>query len=443
MPDVIHAAPATEAGQKARDAVIAMLAPKGGAGWAVVNTANAVGALVASAYTLVVLAFSAIFGAAATLAVLFLEGIEQVKQSNQDKLNEVSAAALSDILGIEISAGDIPKQGSGGGSTALFVALGGKVLRGITSALGGGQDTQAGPGEKGAEAFMGLGLNFAVMSAIIGLTGELASLGFIEGFEDLGQDVMRSLGMGRLMRQALHPLINSTITLPYTYETNAKYKPHVLSVGEYITMLQAGRISPDAFNEAIARHGFPDNLRDELLIQHRHKLSAQQVDTLVRWGRITRDAGVAMLVAHGMDSDTANYELDLLDLARGDAQENAYAAELLKLTQERFIDPTTFSTLLQRLHFSPSQLQGWLNRVGVYLDTQSKRLTLGELLYLAEHHLVTLDQIDAWAKAEGYNEEGAAMLDLWITQKELDWDAIQAAKAARKKKPPPPPAPTQ
>jgi hypothetical protein len=75
----------------------------------------------------------------------------------------------------------------------------------------GGSDEVA--GARGAEAFTGMLVNFGTATALLGLTGELASLGLMKDFRLIGEQVSSGLGFSRLHRRVFGPLLKTTATL--------------------------------------------------------------------------------------------------------------------------------------------------------------------------------------------------------------------------------------
>lgn len=422
---------ASDAFKQTRAAVVTLLDGKVTFGFETTAIANTLAGIVFIIVFIPTIVFAALFGTGAFLASLFLQGIDDARKGTQDQLNTLTAAALSDVMGVEIKPGDLGAQGGGAGNAQLFTAIGSKIIGAITQELGGGTTATAGPGEQAAQAFMGRGVNFAMMSSVIAIVSEMASLGFIKEFAEIGEELQHSIGFGRLMRLVLQPIIHALVTLPYTREVNAKYHPVHLSAAEYLTAGRAGRMAQADVDQALSEAGYPPALAAELAAQHAHRLKVHEVDALIRWGKVAQDAGVAILVASGIDAATAQQMLDGLHLAEADREERAYAAEVVKLAQERMIDQDTFATLLGKLHLSDEEKQGIANRVGVYLESHHKPLTLPELIYLQEHNLITGDEITAWAEQQGYSPNDQAALDLYVTQKELDYQAAQAAKAAK------------
>lgn len=434
---------AAEAAQKVREAIKGWVDQFGNPLWGRDTIANAVGAVVLFLGTVPTVLFGSIFGVAADIVAAFLDGITEVRNTNTDRLNNTLASALTEVLGITISASDLPSGTGGTNNLEVFRAIGTKVLGSITKELGGNPSDTPGPGELGAAGFMGFGLNFSVNAGLLGLISELASFGFIKGLEELAQEIQHTLGFGRLMRLAVQPVMHTLVTVPYTRELNARYTPTQLTARELLAAFNSGRMQEDEMRRQMAQHGYSSAYIDELILQLSPRLTLGEVDALVRWGDLPEERGIEVLAQDGVPAPLVRLRLDALHRLALDRQEHTYASEVLKLAQERFLPAEAFTTLLSRLHMTDDEKQVFANRLGVYLDSQTKRLTLKELLYLAEHNLITQADIDKWAADQGYNQDAAAMLDLWVLQQELDYDALQKAKAARaaRKKPPAPPTP--
>lgn len=439
----------TDAGQKVIDGLRSFFGGRDGVGLGLRTLTNAIGGMVAAMTALVMGAVGALFRIASEAVAVFLAGVASVRSDNQDALSLVIASALSEMLGVDISASDLPTAGDTAGRIQLFRAIGRKVLDGLTQEFGQATGGTPGPGESAAEGFLGVGLNLATSSSVLAVVAEMASVGLFKEFAQFGEEISRAIGLTRLMRQALHPLINAAITLPYTREMNARYRPHLLAVAEYATALNAGRITSDQFNTVLGELGFSDDLITEITAQHAHRLHLHEIDLLVRWGQLDATAGVDMLVASGIPRDNAQLMFTTLHLQMAETQERAYAAEILKQAQGGFLDTETFSTLLQRTHLPQEEQQGFLNRLGEYLEVPHRRLSIAEIIYLQEHNLITADVVLQWATAEGYSPTDAESLDLYVTSKELEYQtaqkikadkAAQAAAAAKAKGKPVPPS---
>jgi len=380
------------------------------------------------------------------IALEVVKIITEVRASGGQEFAQIAASVMGEFLGVEIDPGNLaPGQGAGAASQRAS-AVGAAFLDMLAGSMQGDAPIAPEDGAANAKRFAGYGINFAATNALMSIIAELVSDEHLTQLHELGDEVAHNLGIGRLMRHALQPLVHATIAGPYTRFTNAKYRGKELSVGEYTQGLNSRRLAERDVDRALAELGFSDEYITELKLQHAPRLTLHEVDALLRWGKLDQQGAVAALAAQGWPEEHAQQKLDALHVLQADREELAYAAELLRLGQERMVDQETFAALLARLHLSDEEKQGIANRLGVFLDSHHKALTLNELIFLQERNLITGSEVTAWAEQQGYSPSDAAMIDLYVTEKTLEFDAAQKAKAAksaaaagRKKAPPQPP----
>jgi hypothetical protein len=424
---------AVDAGSKVKEAITSMLAGKDGAGLGVRTIANVAATIVAIMGMIVMAAFSAVFRIATVIGTIFLEGFEAGRLANQDTMNAMAAALLSDLLGIEVDGSDIPKGGSAGQQIQRAEAIGGKFIDLIEGALGGQPGDGGNAGAKAARAFSGFNISSAIGAGMIGVITEIESLGFLKEWGELGEGVIRTLGLSRLSRRALAPLVNALITSPYTRFMNEKYRPEHLTVPEVLRAMLSGRMDESTATGHLAALGYSDDYITELRIQGQPAFSPVEVDTLVRWGKIDRTEGLRMLRQQGWPDESADLKLTAIEAARADGQVAAYAEELFQMARDRFIDSATYTTLIDRLPISEDEKQRRADRLGIWLEAPHKRLSLSEILFLLEHLQLNDGDLHTWAINSGFSEDDAFTLETWASLKVLDFDKKQAAADARAK----------
>lgn len=434
-----------DAANQGYDAVRDGLVNKGTPQWIAVALAAVVWAALFTLSTLRLALSFALKDVALPIALEIIRVIVSIRESGGQEFAQIAASVMGEFLGIEIDPGTIaPGQGPAAAAQRAST-IGSSFLDMLAGSLQGSAPIDASDGEVNAKRFVGYGINFAVTNALMSIIAEMVSDDHLTQLHELGDSVARDIGLGRLIRRAVQPQINASITVPYTRFTNAKYRPKELSVGEYLTGLNAARMAEQDVTRSLTELGFSDEYIAELKLQHLPKLQLHEVDALIRWGKLDQAGGVAALVAQGWPEAHAQQKLDALHLAEADRQERTYVDEILRLAQERMLDTDTFANLLGRTHMSDEEKQGFANRLGVFLDSHHKALTLNELIFLQERNLITGEEVTAWTEQQGYSPNDAAMIELYVTEKVLEFEdaqkkkAAKAAAAAAKKKPPQPP----
>lgn len=432
---------ATKSGELVRTALFRFLGGKENVGWTLRNIINAVAAVIAATVVSVSVLVSAIFNVASQATALFLSVLGDSRKDNQDALNATIAAAMTDLLAVDVTADDIPAGGNPQQQLARAVTIGGKLhdllIQEFTGAVSGGTVN----GEKAARAFTGFNISFATSAAVLSIVTELGSLGFFKQFREVGEEMAQALGLGRLHRQAMRPLIDVLVTKPYTRQLNSRYTPNLLKEAEYVKALSRGTMTEDQVNTALAELGYSADLRTEIIAQHTHHLTDREVFALVNAKELDPQRGLEVLVEDGIPEGIARLRLRAIQIERTARQRQAYLDELLSLAKDRFIPPETFSTLLDRVGLADEEAQVWRDRLGLYLDSHHKRLTFAQIEKLLVANQVNLGDFKAWADAAGYDDTTELNLEILVLLAEQAADAKKkaaAAKAAGKKPPPPP-----
>ena len=365
------------------------------------------------------------------IALEVVKIISEVRSAGGQEFAQIAAQVMGEFLGVDIDPGTIaPGQGPAAAAQRAST-VGSAFLSMLTQSMQGTGPIDPEDGEANAKRFVGYGINFGATNALMSIIAELVSDEHLTQLHELGDGVARDIGIGRLVRQAIMPLVHVAIAQPYTRFVNAKYRGKELSVGEYTLGLNSRRLAERDVDRSLAELGYSDEYVTELKLQHAPKLTLHEVDALLRWGKLDQAGAIAALVAQGWPEDHAQQKLDALHLLQADREELAYAAELLKLGQDRMVDQETFASLLGRLHLSDEEKQGLANRLGVYLDSHHKPLALAELVFLQERNLITGEEVTAWTQQQGYSPSDAAMIDLYVTEKTLEYEEAQKAKAAK------------
>src|SRR5262249_36628486 len=154
----------TKAGQQVRDAILSWLAGQDGAGFTSRWIANAAGALVATATAIVMALFGAVFRVSSELAAIFLESMEGTIRDNQTAMNDLIAAAMTDLLSVDVSGEDIGPGGDPGAQVQRARQIGGKLHDLLIREFGGEGSGENIDGALAARAFTGFNINFSTRS---------------------------------------------------------------------------------------------------------------------------------------------------------------------------------------------------------------------------------------------------------------------------------------
>lgn len=378
---------------------------------AVIPFAALAGGLIFVAAAVVMIAVRVIFAIAPLVATTFLKIFGAAKKENQGGINEVIAEILAEVLSVQIAPEEIPTGGDIHGQLARSVTIGSKFHEALIKLFAPGGNVTPETGEKAAQAFTGYTLNNAVSSSLIGIFAELQSLGHFKEFGKVGEDAANNLGLARLHRQALGPLIRNAVAEPYDQLLKKRYRPDRLSDAQYVRAFHRGGISESELNDQLATKGYTDRDIRQIVLELTARLTDTDLARLVRWGVIDFNLAVASLNAAGIPKDTAEKQLRSTLLTRADSTMGQYLNKIENAYIEGFIDEFEFQKLFARLPLGEDERQWELNLVGIQKDIPRKKLTLAQVKDAYLNALVTLDYVDVYLEAEGYSDDDALIIE--------------------------------
>jgi len=422
-------------GRKVFDTVQGFLLEAGVPGFIVDPTAGIATALVMLVPALIAALVQGVLGLGTFFAVNVLELIGKVRTENAKDFNQVIAAAMSEMLGVEISADDLPSGQGPQAVLARVTVIGSKLHDLLIKEFAPTGVVTPESGQAGARAFTGFGINFAVATAFIAILSESVTFGVLKEFRELGEGLAQSLGLGRLQRLALQPLIRNTIQQPYDLYLRKQYRPDRLTEQQYIRAMHAGAFDEGYVRDQMAQKGYPDAEIDRLMIELATRLTETELARLVRWGDITSDEAAKELNVQGVPLVTAQRRLRAIDLERADSLISQYVNVLEKQVFKGQLDLDGFNKVLDELPWSQAEKDMEKLYVSATLETPIHLLTLAQVKTGIIQGILDFSYFDQWAEDQGYGQTEALVLEYEILLA-LDAAATKeqaaAAQAARK-----------
>lgn len=364
-------------------------------------------------------------------AIGVLTLISDARNENPKELNAVATASLSELLGFELTSDDIPTGKGAAGTIARVNALGGKLHDQLIREFAPNGTVTPASGEQAARTFTGFNINFAVGSAFMAILGEIMSAGEFKEFRELGISVAQSLGLGRMHRAALKPLIDNTIAKPYDRLLRARYRQDVVSEKQLVVALHTGAMSEADVRQAFAEKGYPDVQITELIRQLTTHLGDSDLWRLMRYGEIDEAGALAQLKAEGWPEATARLKIRASQLAKLDSQEASYVTLLETQAKQGWITPDLFAQLLDRTHLSDAEKTWERTYVGQILENPQVDITWSEVKAALVDGILDVDYLDQWLIRQGYSQDDRQALSLIAIKAVADADAKAAAAAAK------------
>jgi hypothetical protein len=233
------------------------------------------------------------------LAQVVLEGLGDLRKGIDPAVGILAQEVLTEFLGVEVGVENLPLGIGGGDHLARAQAIGALMYNQLEKEfITGGQVV---PSSAPAQTFSGLAINFGLANGIMGLIGGMVPsfAGHYEELRELGEEVARNVGLGRLVRRALTPLITTLVSNPAQWAINIKYRATQFKEADLVNPFLGTQLPHDQLYNAMHLLGYSDDKIQAFIQMHEKKLSPTDVQLLIDWGFWTAEDGTKYVQRQG------------------------------------------------------------------------------------------------------------------------------------------------
>jgi hypothetical protein len=376
-----------------------------------------------------------LFKLALPIGVGLAKGIADAEDTVGPDLAKMAAAGASDVFGLNVPESAFGRRGQG---AAKDVAQG--LGAGLLDTIKGSADGQIEPGDAGAQRYLGLVVNMALEGWYQGWVFEFLSsmvpqldVGKIETFGELDDTLSQALGLGRLSRRVIGPLVDATCVRPFEWQCNKTYRGTLLGASAVARQWARGRWDWADVVEELARQGYSDERIDALINAERKFESVADVYTLVTRGTWDHTQGLKYLGEQGYDQEAAELALRIEGARRIQSQENALASAIVNAFASRDIEESQFTAALNASIGPATEraLNEELGRTKRALNV--KHMTSGQVADCVMADVLAIPDYRRALEREGYPDEEVIALELLLEKRkniDTDVDKARAEKEA-------------
>lgn len=303
-------------------------------------------------------------------------------------------------------------------------------------------------GVKAAQAFMGFLMSFAVRQGNIAVLSQFLSANGVLGtqeFREYGEMMARNLGLGRLSRRALQPLIQTMISDPLQQALHQQYRPKILTEKQYVTAHFRGEDDLDAYHANMALLGYSEERADKILRDEFKLPDLKQLVFLKRAGQIEESDFRTRARAQGWNLAELDLYQKALDLEEVRAATLRFTDILTRQFVNGWLTDEEFAGAVNKLDLPDLLKAEIIGNAFQLLSLPRRLLTLTEMENAYIHATIDLDEFKAYLVRRGYSEDDQSVLVIELLLKAGNAEAHAKAKAdkaaAKLAKPPKPPTP--
>ena len=331
---------------------------------------------------------------------------------------DLSAAILEDLTGVEVDAESLKQSAFGSGRLAAMQVFGGdlyKLLEEEFKPTSG--DLEAGD-DAPAQRFLGFLMNFAIrqgnIECLTGFLPEEFRVG--EGFRAYGELMAKNLGLGRLARQALRPLIQTLVADPLMYKLQEQYRPKRIGASPAIKKFFRDPTFEQQMRKELAQEGYTDARIDDLVADLRPLLADRQlIEYLFRFGDVTAGVGGGQSLGIRDRLAQRGYSANDVEQLIAVSRPVLDKGEIGTLFANEKIDEPTALTYMEKLGFD-SDTAMLVLRAHSLQHQHARRLGLAELKKAFHNAVIDLLELKAHLSTDGYSDDDIQIITLDLLQ---------------------------
>lgn len=322
-------------------------------------------------------------------------------------------------------------------------AVGDAVLTAVFGPLNLTGGAELTPGVDRAEAFLGAMTELVTRSWMVNLFTELPSFGQVKIFAELEEELISGLGLGRVARSVLRPIVQTIVAEPAQWAVNLAYRPKLHDVSDAIRLWELGELDDAALDDELGRQGWSAAKIEHAKALHLKPLDFDSGMVLARHGVVTEDDVVAGLQHDGFGDAAAAHRVAAWHLRRVDGWTDKYIALLVSQYTSGFITQSVFQSSLQKTGRPQDELQEIAILAGATIEVPRRILSKDELMAAWTNNVITQDQVASGLKLLGYADGDVTTILLTrlaagqhaaeVAQQKADQIAARAAERAKEK----------
>jgi len=352
-------------------------------------------------------------------AQVVLEGLGDVRKGIDPSVGILAQEVLTEFLGVEVGTDNLPLGIGGADHLARARAIGALLHNQLESEFAPPGGTVV-PSTAPAQTFSGLAVNFGLASGIMGLLGGLVPGGFhVNELRELGEEVATNIGLGRLVRRALTPLVTTLVSNPAQWAINIKYRPTQFKEGELVNPFLGTQLDQATLYNAMHLLGYSDDKIAAFIKMHQKRLRASDVKLLLDHGQWTENQAEDYMKTLGYPVELQPTALLIEELLEERGPIHELVTELLQEVKAGRKTVDEFTNVLQGLPYSQPTKDVYAAiatyKANAHKAARPHQLSGGELFYAFAAGIVTAsDLTDRWTAQGLPAADQDIRLQLWL-----------------------------
>jgi hypothetical protein len=239
-----------------------------------------------------------------------------------------------------------------------------------------------------------------------------------EGLREYGELLARNLGLGRLTRRALQPLIQTLISEPLQWQLNRQYRPKLLAEAQYVKAMHRGQLRRDQIDEWLSWLGYSDDAIEIVIAETQRPWQARELIELMRLKQMDDQTAISLLQLQGIDQGTAQQWWTSDKAAETHSLVREFGNLVLRQFRDGFITWETAREQITALPLLPDEIQWYYNLIGDKGAFFWRHLSEGEIERAFLGGIIDMTAAQTYWTRLGYAPDSVQTLTFLLLEKQ-------------------------
>src|SRR5882672_4099232 len=267
----------------------------------------------------VLLVLGTILRLATAIVTKAASAFQLVLEQDNPEVGRLASSILGTMFGHDVIANIPGSILNPGDLDEAAPAVGAAVLRAVFGPIsieGGGVLE---PGVERAEGYLGAITNMVTRGFLLDMLVELVPHWHLQFVHHLEQGIISGLGLGRVARTVMRPIVTTLIADPALWALNLAYRPKLAPEATAIGMWQRGELGEGELDDVLGRQGWGPDTIHAFKIQHTKQTALGELTTLYAHAVLADEDVVPRLQREGYDQQSATETWEAAKLRHFDA----------------------------------------------------------------------------------------------------------------------------
>jgi Holliday junction resolvasome RuvABC DNA-binding subunit len=367
-----------------------------------------------------------------------LAALDDLRKALDSEFAQLAVDVLNELLGTNITPGNIATGSSTGDHLARADTVGG-ILHDVLlsefqnpqTGTPGSTQVDAATGRAAARRFSGLMINFGTATGVLATLGGLVPAIHLDDIREIGEAVAQNLGLGRLGRQVLKPIVEVLMTQPYTWWVHQNYRPTQFTAGDVVNPFSGAVMPANIVHDSLANAGYSDDKITALIELHQKKLNEADAFLLYSQPNSSESDFVTALEKLGYSESDAEVQKHVMLLREEAALEKQILEAAMSSYTQGHITRDELQQVVNTAIALPDLQPLYMTLADYKRKIPTKHLTIAELTTMLEENIMTTNAVSDYLSNLGYNSTDAFNLLQVILAKVQTAEAKAKAAAAK------------